>query len=168
MLFTYTLFLDSFMENLEAFNMRLVERYKGVGVKDPNLERVDEIQGEVLKYFNIVTLLLMPLYALFTYIIYRKTYNYAEHLVFNSYIRGVIFIITVLFFYLSLVTHPLLFFAATIATWVLHAYSFGKLYRIGVGMSILKLVLFEIMLVLSIVLIITIVVLLGILTAYLK
>ena len=167
-LFTFTFFLDSFMGNLEAFNMQLVERYKGIGIKDPDLERVDQVQAEILKYFNLVTLLLIPLYSLFTYTIYRKTYNYAEHLVFNSYIQGAGFVIALIFFYLSLATHPMVYSITTFATWSLHAYVFGKLYRLGVGTSILKLILFNIMFVIFIVAAIALMALIGILIAYLK
>lgn len=144
-LFTFTLFLDNFMEDLQAFNMQMLEHNKGVGVKNLDLERVDHVQSEILKYFNIVTLLLIPLYSLFTYVIYRKTYHYAEHLIFNAYIQGTGFIIALVFFYLSLVSHPLVYTLATVALWFHHAYVFGKLYRLTIGKAILNLLLFLIM-----------------------
>ncbi len=167
-LFSFTFFLDNFMDSLEAFNIHLVERYKGIGVKDLDLERVDQVQAEILKYFNIVTLLLIPLYSLFTYVLYRKTYNYAEHLVFNSYVQGTTFVVALVLFYASLVTHPMVYSVATFTNWFLHGYIFGKLYRLGVGMSILKLLLFNAMFVISIIIILTLIVLMGILTAYLR
>ncbi|MEO0572421.1 MAG: DUF3667 domain-containing protein [Bacteroidota bacterium] len=167
MLFTFTFFLDGFMEDLKAFNIQLVERYKGFGVKDLDLERVDQVQAQILKYFNLVTLLLMPLYALFTYIIYHKTYNYAEHLVFNAYVQGTGLVISLIVFYLSLITHPVVFAIITLTTWSLHAYIFGKLYRLGAGVSILKLFFFQVMLFISITLILALTVLVVILKAYL-
>lgn len=167
-LFSFTFFLGNFMDSLEVFNMRLVERYRGIGVKDLDLERVDQVQAEILKYFNIVTLLLIPLFSVFTYIIYRKTYNYAEHLVFNAYVQGTAFVVALILFYASLVTHPTVYLVTTLTNWFLHGYIFGKLYRLGVGMSILKLFLFNVLFVVSIVIILTLIVLIGILTAYLK
>ncbi len=167
-LFTFTFLLDNFVENLQAFNMRLVERYKAFGIQEWDLERVDRLQAEILKYFNIVTLLFIPLYSLLTYIIYRKTYNYAEHLIFNAYARGTIFIITLIFFYLSLITHPILFFISTLATWFVHAYIFGRLHNLGIVMSILKLVLFNILLSVSIIILLVLMVLVMILIAYIN
>jgi len=166
--FSFTFFLDTYMDNLEGFNMRLIERYKDIGVKDLDLERVDQIQSEILKYFNIGTLLLIPLYSLFTYIIYRKIYNYAEHLVFNAYVQGTGFISALAFFYLSLIIHPMVYSLTTLATWFVHAYIFGKLYRLSAGMSLLKLVLFNIMFAASIVIILALVVLVSILLSYIN
>ncbi|MDT0606576.1 DUF3667 domain-containing protein [Croceitalea rosinachiae] len=167
-LLTFTFFLDQFMGNLEAFNIRLVERYNGMGVKDLDLDRVDKVQAEILKYFNIVTLLLIPLYSIFTYTIYRKTFNYAEHLVFNAFVQGTGFIFAIVFFYLSLITHPMVYSLTTLAIWFIHAYIFGKLFRLNVGMSFLKLILFNIMSAVSLIVIVGVMVLIGILIAYLK
>lgn len=167
-LFTFTFFLDNFMNNLEVFNASLVERYKGIGVKDLDLNRVDKVQAEILKYFNIVTLLLIPLYSIFTYNIYRKTFNYAEHLVFNAFVQGTGFIFGIVFFYLSLIIHPIVYFLTTPAIWFIHAYIFGKLFRLGISISFLKLILFNIMSVVSIIIIVSVMVMIGILIAYLK
>lgn len=167
-LFSFTFFLDNFMEHLNEFNIKLAENYKNIGVKNLDLQSTDKIQSEILKYFNIVTLLLIPLYSLFTFIIYRKTFNYAEHLVFNAYIQGTGFIIALIFFYISLLTHPLVYSLALFGTWVFHAYVFGKLYRLDAGISILKLVLFHIMLIIFVILLIAFIVLVSILFAYLR
>jgi hypothetical protein len=82
----------------------------------PNLDNLDPEKKEFidiyinnlaianLKYFNIYLMLSVPLAALATLIIYgRKTYNFAEHLVVNSYIYGNT---TVLYILMS----PLFFF----------------------------------------------------------
>ncbi len=167
-LFTFTFFLDNFMEHLNEFNIKLAENYKNIDVKNLDLQGTDKIQGEILKYFNIVTLLLIPLYSLFTFIIYRKTFNYAEHLVFNAYIQGTGFIVALIFFYISLITHPLVYSITTFITLFLHAYIFGKLYRLSIGMSILKLLLFNVMFIAFIIILVTLIVLVSILIAYLN
>ena len=167
-LFSFTFFLDNFIDNLQEFNIQLVEHYENIGFKNLDLERADKVQGDILQYFNIVTLLLIPLYALLTFIIYRRIFNYAEHLVFHAYIWGTCFIIVLIFFYLSLLTHPLTYSITTLSIWFIHAYVFGKLYQLSVGKSILKLLLFIIMLSVSIVIIFTLLVLVTLLIAHLN
>ncbi|UII74492.1 DUF3667 domain-containing protein [Flagellimonas sp. HMM57] len=136
-LFSFTLFLDNFMEHLQAFSEKMKDLYGGAQLKD-----TQKVQREIIEYFNITTLILIPVYSLFTYFIYRKTYNYAEHLVFNSYIQGTSFIFIFVFFYISLLTHPLVYSITTFITFFLYIYSFGKLFKLDLGTSILKFFLF--------------------------
>lgn len=167
-LFTFSFFLDNFIADLQAFNLQMIKGNNGVGIKNLDLDQVDHIQAEILKYFNIVTLLLIPIYSLFTFIIYRKTFNYAEHLIFNAYVQGTGFIIVLVFFYLSLATHPLVYIMATMALWFYHTYVFGKLYTLNIWASILNLLLFFIMFAVFIVMVITLVVLVALLIANLS
>ncbi|TAI47870.1 DUF3667 domain-containing protein [Flagellimonas allohymeniacidonis] len=153
-LFSLTFFLDTYMNDLQGINENLKASFGIPEVK--NTEGLEgqvsqEIQGQIIKYFNLVTLILIPIYALFTSLIYRKTYNYAEHLVFNSYIQGTSLVFIFIFFYISLLTHPFIYSITTFITIFLYLYSFGKLFKLDAGTSILKLFLFLVMFVIFIV-----------------
>lgn len=163
-LFSLTFFLDNYMDNLQAIN----ETLKGSFGIPPLENAQEELQGQIIQYFNLVTLVLIPIYALFTFLIYRKTYNYAEHLVFNSYIQGTSLVFILIFFYISLLTHPFVYSITTFITIFLYLYSFGKLFKLDAGTSILKLFLFLIMFFIFIVMLIALLVAIGFLLSHLK
>jgi len=60
----------------------------------------NEMMGKQIKWmitnYNYYMFLSLPLYALFAFIIYRKPYNYGEHLVINAFILGVIILLGLL------------------------------------------------------------------------
>lgn len=102
----------------------------------------EKIQKTVLKYFNIFSFLLLPLYGLVAFLVYRKPYNYGEHLVINAYIQGVTFLITIIFFIASMFTSPSIYYASTLVMMLYYTYAYGKLYKLSLGRSLIKLLKF--------------------------
>ncbi|MFS4415833.1 DUF3667 domain-containing protein [Maribacter sp. 2307ULW6-5] len=95
-----------------------------------------------LKYFNLLTVLLLPLYTYLAFLVYGRPYNFAEHLVVNSYVQGVSFLSITLFFMLSLVTHPFVYMVNFLFLVWLYTYAYGKLYNLSLGQSLLKVFVF--------------------------
>lgn len=57
-------------------------------------------------HYSLIQLLIIPFYALSSYVLYRKSnYNYIEHLVISSYTHGMKVIILLLFYPLFYYTH---------------------------------------------------------------
>lgn len=111
------------------------------------MELNEKIQRFMLRYFNLFSFLLLPIYSLMGFIVYRKPYNFAEHLVANAYMQGVTFLFGVVFFLLSLMINPTLYTGSIVLVIFYYTYAYGKWYRLSIGKSLLKLLLFLLLLV---------------------
>ncbi len=96
----------------------------------------------VLRYLNILTLINLPVYAFMCWLVFRKPYNFGEHLVINAYLQGVGFLFTTLFFLVAITIHPMLFFLNLLATFYLYCYAYKQLYQLSLAELILKILLF--------------------------
>jgi hypothetical protein len=114
---------------------------------EQQLADAEEIQRAILRYFNFFSFLLLPIYALLGYIVYRKPYNFGEHLVANAYMQGVTFLFTLVFFLLSLVIDPAMYMISMIFVMGYYTYAYGKWYGLSFGKSLLKLLLFILVLI---------------------
>lgn len=114
---------------------------------EEQLANAEEIQRTILRYFNFFSFLLLPVYALMGYIVYRKPYNFGEHLVANAYMQGVTFLFTLIFFLLSLVIDPGLYMVSMIFVIGYYTYAYGKWYKLSFGKSLVKLLLFLLVLI---------------------
>lgn len=101
-------------------------------------QRTVEIQKGILKYYNIYTFLLIPFYALISYWVFGKPYNYTEHLIINSYLQGFVFLVSILFFLLSIWVHSSLYGFTLLAILIYYSYTYKKLYNYGYGKVIVK------------------------------
>ena len=97
-----------------------------------------KVQNFFLKYFNIITFLLAPVFAAATRFVFGKPYNYGEHLVITCYIQGTLFLSAIVFFILSIYTIPSLFMASSAVGVFFYLYAYGKLYRLTVGQLFVK------------------------------
>ena len=91
------------------------------------------------KYFNLVQMLKIPFLTLGTYWLFKKNkFNFAEHLVINS------FIFSYISFYIIFIGLSFLLFSkqvggiVTILTFIYPIYVYIKLFEENIGMSILK------------------------------
>ena len=114
-----------------------------------------------LKYFNLMAFLFLPVYALTSKWTYRKPHNFGEHIVMNAFLQGTTMYISLIFFLISLFTHPLVYSASMLLYIVYYLFAFSKLYNHSFGKSILKFLRFVVVLV--IVMIITIIIILIVL-----
>ncbi|WP_196888693.1 DUF3667 domain-containing protein [Aureivirga sp. CE67] len=106
------------------------------------VENSIKIQKLIMKYFNFITFLILPFYAFIAYLVYRKPYNYAEHLVINCYIQGYLFLLTLITFLLGYYVNPLINSFSFIIAPIYYLYTYGKLYKYGFWKTILKFLLF--------------------------
>lgn len=116
--------------------------YADEAYQKQSLELNSKMQNFILKYFNLVSFLLIPVYTLFTWLIFRKPFNYGEHLVINSYLQGVGFHFTTIFFLLTVFVHPSFFLVASLGTFTLYCISLKQLYKLSWAELILKILLF--------------------------
>jgi hypothetical protein len=110
--------------------------------KKDQLELITKMNTLTLKYFNILVLLLIPIYTFIAKLVYRKPYNYAEHLVINSFIQGITFWITTVVFIISIYTSPTVYLLSVFLSIFFYTYAYGKLYNLTIAESILKVFLF--------------------------
>ncbi|TCP28571.1 zinc ribbon protein [Tenacibaculum skagerrakense] len=91
-----------------------------------------------VNYFNIISFLFIPFYALISKLTFRKPNNYGEHIVINSYLQGTTMYISIIFFILGMITTPKLYPFSTLAFIMFYLYAFGKLYQLNAKQIILK------------------------------
>ncbi len=106
------------------------------------LEMAQTVQKATLKYFNIVSFFLLPIYALFAFLVYRKPYNYGEHIVIGAYIQGITFLSTIVIFLISLMTNPIIYIYSILITVIYYTYAYAKLYQQSFWQAILRLLKF--------------------------
>ncbi|EAQ99773.1 DUF3667 domain-containing protein [Maribacter sp. HTCC2170] len=117
-------------------------QYKSVELQKESLELNEKIQKGFLKFFNIISLLLLPLYAFIAFLVYRKPYNYAEHLTVTTYIQGFSFFLSSIFFLVAINTSPFLYSISLLCLMFFYCYAYGKLYKLSIGQSIIKFIFF--------------------------
>ncbi len=95
-----------------------------------------------VRYFNIISFLFIPFYALISNLTFRKPNNYGEHIIMNSYIQGTTMYISIIFFLMAMLITPKLYPFSTLAFIIYYLYAFGKLYELNTKQYILKLLRF--------------------------
>ena len=117
--------------------------YSSPEFQEQQMEQSAKINRITLKYFNIFVVLFMPLYTFLAFFVYRKPYNYGEHLVVNSYVQGISFLSSMILFLIAILVHPAFFLMITLPLLVLYyTYIYGQLYRLSIGRSVLKVLIF--------------------------
>lgn len=106
--------------------------------KTEQLKKSENIQKSILKYFNIFTFLLIPFYTLIAYLVFRKPYNYGEHLIITCYSQGFLFLVSILFFALSLVLNPIIYSFSILIAIVYYLYAYGRLYQLSAKKLVVK------------------------------
>jgi len=95
-----------------------------------------------LKYYNLMSFLYLPFFTLMAFFVFRKPYNYGEHLVINTYILSITTFLGVLLFIFSLLTKINILFYATFFTFLYFFYLYKKLYELSFGRLLLKILKF--------------------------
>lgn len=149
----FNIFQDEYLDSTRMLAESQAEMIVANASSDLDVEALETMRQEViddqlaanksmLNYFNIYTFLMLPLYALMSFLVFGKPHNYGEHLVINSYLQGVIFIFGVIFFLLSLMTNPMIYFISMLASILYYQYAYSKLNEYSAKRSILKLLKF--------------------------
>lgn len=100
-----------------------------------------------LKYYNIMTFLFLPFYALISWLTYRKPYNFGEHLVINAYMQGTVMYFTILTFFLGYFISPNIYAYSLLMTVVYYLYTFTKLLKHSWKQTLGKLLRFVVVLI---------------------
>jgi len=136
-------------EEIQALDQQIVPDIQGLdsaAIKKARVEQVvkaqremtESVQRTILKYFNFYSFLLLPFYALISFIVFRKPHNYGEHLVMNSYAQGLLFHFTVVLFLMSLLLSPIWYQLAIVVAAVYYMYAFTRLYQLNFKTGLLK------------------------------
>ncbi len=149
-LFAFNSFDEEFLSVMNDFNESQINWYGEIiggpfsnpEFKAEQLAKSAESSKFTLKYFNILVIALLPIYTLIAFLIYRKPYNYAEHIIANCYIQGFSFLTTAFIFFIAIWIHPSLYLLIYPLLIFYYTYVYGKLYKLTTGQSILKVILF--------------------------
>lgn len=153
-LFAFTAFDEEFLSVMGDFNKAQLDWFAdtlGGPFANPDfqaeqLQQSSHTTRTMLKYFNLIVIVLMPIYTFIAFLVYRKPFNYGEHLVVNCYIQGFSFLTTTLIFFISIWFHPAFYLLIYPLLILYYTYVYGKLYKLSVGHSIIKIILFLIVL----------------------
>lgn len=97
------------------------------------------------KHYAFTTYLLIPFYALFSYILFKSKYNYFEHLVINAYLIGFQIILLIICLPFNYISTSLYFFLPTIVSFLYFAWTFHQIFNNQLFTSIFKTVLITIL-----------------------
>jgi len=116
--------------------------------------------GSFLKYFNVVALLFIPIFAFISKLTYRKPYNYGEHIVINSYLYGTSMYFSTILLLMAVFIHPKIYFASSFVFMLYYLLVLSKMYKHSFGTAVVKLLrflLFFTLVILAVVLIVSVI-----------
>lgn len=128
----------NYFENMGDYKNK--EEYQSQKIKQQEMN--NNLQISLLKNLNLYTFLLIPLYALLAFIIFGKPYNFGEHLIITSYLQGMLFLSSILLFFISLFTNPLVYSCSGLIAIIYYLYAYGSLYKLSGWKITLKLFVF--------------------------
>ncbi len=146
----FSIFQEEYMaislESAKAQTQLMAEKlgglYADADFQQQQLALNQKLQGWILRYYNIASFLLLPVYAFIAFLVFRKPLNYGEHLVISTYIQGVSFLISSLLFLLSIFVSPFALTFSVVALFFLYLYVYAKIYGLGIPEILLKILLF--------------------------
>ena len=143
------------MDDISTSSVNVQDAQKGryLGYNSPD-ELTKGMMEFEMKYYNLFAFLLLPLYTLIAFLVFRKPYNYGEHLVINTYIQSMTSLFGVILFGFSLWIGINIFGNGVfIVLFLYYSYVYKKLYHLTFGQLLIKtLKLIGILLVLFIIL----------------
>ncbi len=111
------------------------------------MTRLGHFQESIYKNYNLSSFVLLPLFALISFLVFLKPYNYAEHIIINAYIQGVTFLFSSLCILLAIIFDTFLYQLSILLVVVYYMYAFGKLYSLSLKTGVLKLLRFIVVLI---------------------
>jgi len=178
-LLVFNYFADDFIEIQSSVNKENITKLQHIANRDlssiSNISDVElqqlkqqqqtaqlQLQFQVqwtkllLKYLNLITFLFLPVYALISKWTYRKPYNYGEHIVMNAYLQGTTMYISIITFFIAMVSHPLVYTFSMLVYILYYLFAFSKLYKHSFKTTILKLLRFIVVFIIVFILLIII------------
>lgn len=131
------------------------------------LKFMDKMWEFMLRYYNLLTFIILFVYAVLSKWTFWKPHNYGEHLVMNSYIYGYTTYFTLIAFFSAMLIHPSIYIFTILGAIVYYMFAFTRIYKLSFGRIILKLLRFFIGLIFLFIVFAILSLLVGILIAYL-
>jgi hypothetical protein len=95
-----------------------------------------------IKYFNLITFLFIPLYALISLLVFGRKYTFGEYIIITCYLQGLILFVTIILFIISIYDNTSLFLYSFLISIPYYLYAFGRLMKLNIFKLFLKLLLF--------------------------
>ncbi len=107
----------------------------------------DEFNKSIMKfqfkYYYLISFLLLPLYTLIAFLVFRRPYNFGEHLVINTYLQSITTFLGVLLFIFSLLSgFNVLTTGLMILLFFYYSFAYKRLYKLTFGQLLLKILKF--------------------------
>ena len=152
-LFVFNQYSEQFIRMSTMADLQQTEQSESVSISDNNkgfellgYKNQDEyMKGNAefqLKYHNLISFLFLPLFTLIAFFVFRKPYNYGEHLVINTYLLSITTFFGVLSFIFGLITGINILFYSIFITFLYYSYAYKKVYELSFGQLILKILKF--------------------------
>lgn len=106
------------------------------------LKFMDKMAEYMLRYFNLIMFMFLPVYALLSKWTFPKPHNFGEHIVMNAYVYGFTTLFSIIAFLLSIAIHPKIYFFSMLIYIFYYLYVFKRLYNLSFGKTLLKLIRF--------------------------
>ncbi|MCI4671095.1 MAG: DUF3667 domain-containing protein [Bacteroidia bacterium] len=87
------------------------------------------LQELIVKYFMMISFLLLPIYGLISWGVFGKPFNFGEHLTINAFIQGFIALVSTSFFLISLISSDVFYILTFGFTIVYYLFAYGRLYQ---------------------------------------
>ena len=118
----------------------------------------------MIKYYYYLSFLLLPFYTFIAFLVFGKPNNFAEHLLINSYILGLLGIISLFLFVLSLITKitEIYFIGQYVVTLLYYPYAYKNYRNYSLKQLIVKILKFCLILIIVLIALFLIGVLVGI------
>lgn len=116
--------------------------YEKYGYKNETEFRQGLIKSQ-LEYYNLFAFLFLPIYTLISFFVFRKPYNFGEHLLINTYLQSITTFLSLLLFLFSLLLGINMFGTGIIILPLLfYSFTYKKLYNFTFGRLLLKILKF--------------------------
>lgn len=152
-LFVFNQYSEQFILMSTPTNIQLINEVKNVSTSNPNknnkiFEIVYDPEAQKafmefqLKHYNLISFLFLPIFALIAFLVFGKPYNYAEHLLINTYLLGIITFFRVLIFMFSLIIKFNILSFENFFTFIFYFYTYKKIYKLTFGKLSFKILKF--------------------------
>ena len=133
------------------YSEQFIQMTSDMNLHQKGLESTSTVQYEFtktvmeihMKYYNVVSFLALPLYTLIAFLVFRKPYNYGEHLIINTYVVSITTFTGVLLFIISLIFGINIFgLGISLVTFIYYSIAYKKLYNLTFSQLIIKILKF--------------------------
>lgn len=151
-------------DGLSKREIQKLETEKKIAQMQLNFQ--DGMLNFMLRYYNLLSFLIIVIYAIFSKWTFWKPHNFGEHVIINAYFFGFTIFLSLILFFLALAIHPIIYSYSILLYIVFYMFAFGKLYHLSLGKNILKLFRFLLGLITVFIIIMIVAFIVGLALAY--